>query len=144
MLFVFFSTIQDPSSSSAIPNQDYISVVNASVDMADGSNTSSVDVVILGDVIPELRKYFTVVLEYAELVQTGVSSRPRLGSQSSVNVTIEDDDHVYGLFKVFGERNQTLIVVNETANLPVSFEVRRLGGKISLLAKSSLVVSFRQ
>jgi hypothetical protein len=144
MLFVFFSTIQDPSSSSAIPNQDYISVVNASVDMADGSNTSSVDVVILGDVIPELRKYFTVVLEYAELMQTGVSSRPRLGSQSSVNVTIEDDDHVYGLFKVFGERNQTLIVVNETENLPVSFEVRRLGGKISLLAKSSLVVSFRQ
>ena len=144
MLFAFFSTIQDPSSSSAIPNQDYISVVNASVDMADGSNTSSVDVVILGDVIPELRKYFTVVLEYAELMQTGVSSRPRLGSQSSVNVTIEDDDHVYGLFKVFGERNQTLIVVNETANLPVSFEVLRLGGKISLLAKSSLIVSFRQ
>ena len=128
-MFTFCSTVQDLSPSSAIPDQDYIPVVNASVDIADGSNTSSVDVVILGDVTPELRKYFTVVLEYVELVQTGVSSKPRLGSQSSVNVTIEDDDYVYGLFKVFGERNQSVIVVNETASLPLILEVRRQGGK---------------
>ena len=128
-MFTFCSTVQDLSPSSAIPDQDYIPVVNASVDITDGSNTSSVDVVILGDVTPELRKYFTVVLEYVELVQTGVSSRPRLGSQSSVNVTIEDDDYVYGLFKVFGERNQSVIVVNETASLPLILEVRRQGGK---------------
>ena len=127
---MFFSTVQDVSSSSAIPYQDYIPVVNASVTMADGSNTSSVDVVILGDVTPELRKYFTVELEYVELLETGVSSRPRLGAPSSINITIEDDDYVYGLFKVLGERNQSVIVVNETAGLPVSLEVRRLGGKI--------------
>ena len=120
----FFSTLL----SSAIPNQDYIPVVNASVVIADGSTNSSVSIVILGDVIPELRKYFIVVLEYAELLATIVSSRPRIGSLSRVNVTIDDDDYVYGLFKVFTERNQSKVVVNETENLPVSLEVQRLGG----------------
>ena len=103
-------------------------MINASVVIADGSTNSSVSIVILGDVIPELRKYFTVVLEYAELLATTVSSRPRIGSLSRVNVTIDDDDYVYGLFKVFTERNQSKVVVNETENLPVSFEVQRLGG----------------
>ena len=126
-----FSTVQDFSLGSAIPNQDYIPVVNASVLIADGSKTSSVDVVILGDTRPEFKKYFTVALEYVELLQTGGSSGPRLGLQTNVNVTIEDDDYVYGLFKVFGERNQSLIVVNETEGLAVSLEVRRLGGKFS-------------
>ena len=127
-MFYLFSTVEDSSLSSAIPNQDYIPVVNASVVIANGSPNSSVTIVILGDVRPELEKYFVVVLEYAELLATGVSSRPRLGSLSRVNVTISDDDYVYGLFKVFAERNQSKVVVNETEGLSVILKVLRLGG----------------
>ena len=127
-MFCLFSTVEDSSLSSAIPNQDYIPVVNASVVIASGSSNSSVTIVILGDVTPELGKYFVVVLEYAELLATGVSSRPRLGSLSRVNVTISDDDYVYGLFKVFAERNQSKVVVNETEGLSVILKVLRLGG----------------
>lgn len=107
----------------------------------DKVNTSSVDVVILGDVTPELRKYLTVVLESVELLKGGFSSKPRLGSRSSVNVTIEDDDHVYGLFQIFGEGNRSRIIVNETARLPVSLEVWRTGGKNSNGSRQKLAQS---
>lgn len=104
-------------------------MVNASITIADGSNSSSVDVVIIGDVTPELSKHFTINLEYVELVGNGVSSQPGLGAKTRSNVTIEDDDYFYGLFKVFGGRNQSQIVVNETADLGVTLYIWRLGGE---------------
>lgn len=93
------------------------------------------NIVSLGDVIPELSKYFIVVLEYAEILATTVSFGSRLGSLSRVNVTIDDNDYVYGLFKVFTERNRSEVVVNETEGLPVNLEIRRLGGMSGLFFK---------
>lgn len=128
--FVSFSTLPDPSASSAISHIDYIPRINASINMSDDVNMSLIDVVIVGDLLPEFTKYFTIKLEHVELVKSGVSlDSPRIGHRSSTNVTIIDDDHVYGLFKVFGEQSQSVLLVNETDKLPVSLVIQREGGK---------------
>ena len=67
------------------------------------------------------------------------SSKPRIGPLSQANVSIEDDDHVYGLFKVFAidpkdHRNRSRVVVNETAGLAITFVIQRYGGKEAILA----------
>ena len=137
-VFLFsYSTLPSSSLSSAIPYRDYIPVSNASANIAEGYNASSVNIVIVGDDTPELRKYFFVVLEGVELINSLSSSRPEIGALSRANVTIEDNDHVHGLFKVVvigprAELNRSRIVVNETEGLAVNLEVQRDGGKTTV------------
>ena len=94
---------------------------------------------IVGDVTPEFGKSFIVILESVELINSVGSSKPRIGPLSQANVSIEDDDHVYGLFKVFAidpkdHRNRSRVVVNETAGLAITFVIQRYGGKEAILA----------
>ena len=89
------------------------------VHFSNGQNSSSINIPIIDDDIPEHREVFTVTLDF-------ITGGAKLGSPNTTTVTIETSDDPSGLFG-FVNASQ-LSLQNPSISTDISFIIEREGG----------------
>ena len=98
---------------------DDFTVSGGVVHFSYGQNSSSVNIPIINDDVPEHRDVFTVTLD-------SVTGGAKLGSPSTVTVTIETSDDPSGLFGFINASQLSL--QNPSISTDISFIIEREGG----------------
>lgn len=103
-------------------------ISSGTVQFSNGQNSSSINIPIIDDDVPEQRDTFTVTLD-------SVTGGAKLGSPTTVAVTIETSDDPGGLFG-FVNASQ-LSLQNPSISTDISFVIEREGGAEGTVEVSS-------
>lgn len=101
--------------------------------IADGENTGTIPVAIIGDAAPELNESLVVTLVSVELVSDeGVDGGPVLGDITETTVVILENDDPRGLFTITASDGSAMVRVVEPGSLVlgITLTVERQQGTI--------------
>ena len=113
-------------------HDDFTVAANASITISAGIEVGEVSVNTLDDNRPELNETFIVELNSVQVVSRAVlaENEPQIGSLSSTDVIILENDDARGQFFLYASTDMNAITVPESDNLAVTLTVRRMGGTI--------------
>ena len=113
-------------------SNDFIVATSASTTIFSGNNSGEIVVPIADDSIPELNETFIVELNGVEVINTNVlaGNEPQIGSTSSADVIILENDDAHGEFYLYVNTNMDTISVPEANELSVPLTIQRMGGTI--------------
>ena len=128
--------------SQATPD-DFTVASSANTMISAGINTGEISVSIVDDNTPELNETFIVVLNSVQVVGRTVlpENEPQLGSRSSADVIIQENDDARGQFFLYANTDMNTIAVPESDNLAVTLTVQRMGGTIGNVVVSWEIAS---
>ena len=132
----------------ASAGNDFESVPDGVAFFQNGSSCAQMTLVILNDSLPELKEIFQVVLTDVMVVgmsssssnnnfQDSANQKPSLSATGrELNITIEENDHPYGLFRLSVDLMQMESLrrisirepVHEQKSLPVTVNIERTKG----------------
>ena len=123
---------------SATAGADYISIVGEELIIKEGSLRGDISVTILADDLPELNETFQLSLlsvSFAEeLPEDSGDGGPQLGSITTSEITIRENDDPYGRFRITGSSGESAVRVPEVGSLGVSLTVAREAGRVGTVA----------
>ena len=130
-LDIYFLQVR-PLERSQATHDDFTVTTNASTTIPAGINVGEISVNTMDDITPELNETFIVVLNSVQVVGRTVlaENEPQIGSLSSADVIILENDDARGEFFLYANTDMNVITVPESDNLAVTLTVRRLGGTI--------------
>ena len=113
-------------------SNDFTVATSASTTIFSGNNSGEIVVPIADDSIPELNETFIVELNGVEVIDTNVlaGNEPQIGSTSSADVIILENDDAHGEFYLYVNTNMDTISVPEANEFSVPLTIQRMGGTI--------------
>lgn len=107
-------------------------MTSATTTIFSGNNSGEIIVPIADDSIPELNETFIVELNTVEVIGRNVlaGNEPQIGSTSSADVVILENDDAHGEFYLYVNTNMDTISVPEANELSVPLTIQRMGGTI--------------
>lgn len=126
---VLYTTLQQ----SAEAGSDFTSAIGDEITIPEGTSLMNIPIEILADNLPELNETFQLVLNDVTLdigLEESGSGGPLLGSITTTDIVIVENDDPYGRFHITGSSGENTVRVQEMANLGVSLMVERQGGTV--------------
>lgn len=111
---------------------DFTVTTNADTTIFSGNDTGEILVAITNDSTPELNETFAVDITAVEVIGRNVlpGNEPQIGSISSAEVTILENDDAHGEFFLYVNTDMDSISVPEANQFSVPLTIQRMGGTI--------------
>ena len=111
---------------------DFTVTTNAATTIFSGNDTGEILVAITNDSMPELNETFAVEIIAVEVIGRNVlpGNEPLIGSTSSAEVTILENDDAHGEFFLYVNTDMDSISVPEADQFSVPLTIQRMGGTI--------------
>ena len=130
---MLYSTASSPLPSATAGN-DYTPAVGREIIISEGSSLAYIPVTILADDLPELNETFQLSLievSFAEeLVEDSGTGGPQLGSTTTAEIVILENDDPYGRFSITGSSGESTVRVQEVGSFGVTLNVNREAGRV--------------
>lgn len=130
---MLYSTASSPLPSATAGN-DYTPVAGREIVIQEGSSLAYIPVTILADDLPELNETFELsLIEVSfteELEEDPGSGGPQLGSTTSAEILILENDDPYGRFTITSSSGESSVRVQEVGSLGVTLNVVREAGRV--------------
>lgn len=128
---MLYSTSSQQSAEAGI---DYTSISGEEIIIPEGTTAANIPITILADNISELNETFQLVLNNVylteEIPEDFGSGGPQLGPITTVDIVILENDDPYGRFHITGSSGESIVRVQELANLGVILNVDRQAGRV--------------
>ena len=111
---------------------DFTVTTNAATTIFSGNDTGEILVAITNDSMPELNEIFAVEIIAVEVIGRNVlpGNEPVIGSTSSAEVTILENDDAHGEFFLYVNTDMDSISVPEADQFSAPLTIQRMGGTI--------------